>query len=191
MKQILIENVEINGLKLIQVNDEFIVINKISPINTDEWCIELHNDESAAKVSFIDIKGKWYIRKMNMNCSINDPDCHKIIFATPNLKLEGVTEFEQDNVTVLKAETFVKEKLKMSSQAPGVLVGFIEGYKQAQQNLFTEEQVRNLSLSIIEFISHHEPDEFHDWFEKKIQSLKQPKVEITFENGKPIKCTML
>ena len=59
----------------------------------------------------------------------------------------------------------------------GRIVGFIDGYTQCQKdnsdNKYTEEQVRNLVDSVTEFISHNEPDEFNEWFEKKLLKLQQ------------------
>jgi len=52
--------------------------------------------------------------------------------------------------------------------------GFIQGHKAATK-VYSEEDLRNLVNSVTEFMSHHEPDEFNEWFEKKLQSLKQHK----------------
>jgi acetoin utilization deacetylase AcuC-like enzyme len=40
---------------------------------------------------------------------------------------------------------------------------------------FTEPELRQLIDSIIEFTSHHEPDEYNEWFEKKLAKLKELK----------------
>jgi hypothetical protein len=50
----------------------------ITLLEAGDWCIEMHNGDSRAELSYIDEKGnKWYLRKMNMNCSENDPECKK------------------------------------------------------------------------------------------------------------------
>ena len=38
---------------------------------------------------------------------------------------------------------------------------------------FTEKQVRYLVDSVTEFMSHNEPEEFDEWFEKKIALMKK------------------
>jgi hypothetical protein len=54
-----------------------------SAIEAGDWCIEMHNGDSRAELSYIDEKGnKWYLRKMNMNCSENDPECKRVIYPT-------------------------------------------------------------------------------------------------------------
>jgi cephalosporin-C deacetylase-like acetyl esterase len=49
---------------------------------------------------------------------------------------------------------------------------------------FTLEDVRKLVNSVTEFMSHHEPEEFDGWFERKLQSLSQQswKVELEMED---------
>lgn len=42
---------------------------------------------------------------------------------------------------------------------------------------FTEKEVRNLVDSVTEFMSHNEPFEFNEWFEKKINKLKENKLK--------------
>ena len=60
--------------------------------------------------------------------------------------------------------------------------GFIDGYNKAKETYkYTEEDLRRLVNSVTEFLSHHEPDEFNDWFEAKIQILQQPKRPKYFE----------
>jgi len=60
--------------------------------------------------------------------------------------------------------------------------GFIDGYNKAKETYkYTEEDLRRLVNSVTEFLSHHEPDEFNDWFEAKIQILQQPKRPQYFE----------
>ena len=71
---------------------------------------------------------------------------HKIIFAEKELNLEGVPIFEWREFAlsleiIPKATEFVKTKVKMSSQAPGVLIGFVEGYKSNPAK-YTEEDLR-------------------------------------------------
>lgn len=42
---------------------------------------------------------------------------------------------------------------------------------------FTEKELRDLVSSVTEFMSHNEPDEFDEWFEKKIDKLKENKLK--------------
>lgn len=54
-------------------------------VKDGEWCFEMHNGDSQAinPIIWIDEMGnKWYLRKMNMNCSANDPECKKLIATT-------------------------------------------------------------------------------------------------------------
>lgn len=51
---------------------------------------------------------------------------------------------------------------------------YIKGYNQCQEDnsdkKYTEEQVRTLVASVTEFMSHNEPEEFDEWFEKKLKN---------------------
>ena len=65
--------------------------------------------------------------------------------------------------------------------------GFIEGYTDCQKDMadkkYTEQQVRNLVDSVTEFMSHNEPDEFNEWFEKKLIKLQSPNKQDNGNNN--------
>ena len=78
------------------------------------------------------------------------------------------------------------------------ILGFQDGYKQTQQNLFTEEQVREAlrMKDEIEMTSFNGGEDYTEALkydeDEIIQSLKQPKVEIEFDkNNKPVKATLV
>jgi hypothetical protein len=59
---------------------------------------------------------------------------------------------------------------------------YSNGYNKAKEKYkYTEENLRSLTNSVTEFLSHHEPSEFNVWFEKKLQSLQQPKTPVGFK----------
>ena len=61
------------------LSGKYIVIDN-SAVKTGDWCIEMYNEPSKAELSYIDEKeNKWYLRRMNMNCGENDPECKKVI----------------------------------------------------------------------------------------------------------------
>lgn len=54
--------------------------------------------------------------------------------------------------------------------------GFNAHKELVKDKLFTVEQVNSLVNSVLEFISHHEPSEFNEWYKKKLQKYL-PKTE--------------
>lgn len=207
---------EKNGLKFIQVNDGFVVVDFSKEININEYTI---NE---------DVKGKWGFNKTHNSfgiinyvnehglglgdfvettqtgdsiydsITINGYKVYNILFATPNLNLEDVlviknNEFFTFNKQQLRFlfDTSLHAKiggLNQDEEFERVLI-FLN--KQVQQNLFTEEQVREAFNAARRFrmknvFEYDHADEF-------IQSLKQPqlKIEITFEGSKAVKCVML
>jgi hypothetical protein len=113
------------------------------------------------------------------------PTSLKIIFAEKELNLEGVPIFEWREFAlsleiIPKATEFVKTKVKMSSQAPGVLIGFVEGYKSNPAK-YTEEDLRKAIQKAWSSIDH---DDEVGWFYYKnedqiIQSFqKYPKYVV-------------
>jgi hypothetical protein len=115
---------------------------------------------------------------------------HKIIFAEKELNLEGVPIFEWREFAlsleiIPKATEFVKTKVKMSSQAPGVLIGFVEGYKSNPAK-YTEEDLINIFI----LGGKHKvqnPDKFLDKMKEIIQSLqKYPKYVVMEREEKTV-----
>jgi hypothetical protein len=60
---------------------------------------------------------------------------------TPELDLPLLSEIVVEDDVERLAEQFVKTNLKRSSQAAGVMIGFIEGYKAATK-IYSEEDLR-------------------------------------------------
>jgi bacterioferritin (cytochrome b1) len=75
--------------------------------------------------------------------------------------------------------SYGKEKVEAITASLHAEQGFYDGYKSATKT-FSEDDLRNLVNSVIEFISHHEPEEFNEWFERKIQSMKRFKAPKLF-----------
>ena len=91
----------------------------------------------------------------------------------------------EDNVEKL-AEEFVKDNLKRSSQAAGVMIGFIEGYKAANK-FYTEQDMIMAAKYGYEFRDttsfpeHKFEDSCINNFKQKLQSLNQPRTATHFE----------
>lgn len=68
-----------------------------------------------------------------------------------------------------------------------------EGYAKAKQDLFTQEDVFETINLYLKWLTEnkHSNRTGKDVIVEIMNQIKQPKVEITFENGKPIKCVML
>jgi hypothetical protein len=112
------------------------------------------------------------------------------IFATPNLNLEDVPVIEsvvdvKANKAADKESLFGEYYLSAEDRK-----NYIKGYKQAQQNLFTGEDIKKAIAYGINRIIHNKGIPSKEESDGFIQSLKQPKVEITFENEKPVKCVL-
>ena len=185
MKTILKLNEEVNGLKLIQVNEGFVVVDIESIAVNEDYCYDTLRNHIWRKSQKFTCNGSIY---------------KKIIFAKPNLNLEGVPEIEEflpkgTGAIFLAKELLKKEGYQENSDTLNYLNIAIESIEQAQQNSFSEEQIREA----INFAWYNGAKESYEGKtmifdidqDKIIQSLKQPKVEITFENGVPVKAVML
>jgi len=76
-----------------------IYITNDEEIKKGDWCFEMYNGESKATTSnFVDEKGnRWWLRQMNMYCSVNDPECKKIILTTDqDLIKDGVQDIPDE-----------------------------------------------------------------------------------------------
>jgi hypothetical protein len=114
----------------------------------------------------------------------------KIIFAKQNLKLKSVPVIETTTVSekIYLAKKQAEYSLKTNNLENGIHYG--EGYKQAKNKFFTTEQV----LEAIDMARVSGGKSFFTKYTKEeiIESIKKPKIEITFdENNKPIKTTLL
>lgn len=176
---------EKNGLKFIQVNNGFVVVDLLNKKRDNYFVIYTNNEP------------------MGIAKGISDEHCYTILFATPNLNLEDVPVIKNNEFF-----TFSKQQLRFlfdtslhakigglnqDEEFERVLI-FLN--KQEQTNLFTEEQVRDACLMYAKWVTGGTPSlriaqNPSERFEQIFESLKQTKVEITFEDGKPIKCIML
>lgn len=68
--------------------------------------------------------------------------------------------------------------------------GYLQALEDNKDKKYTEEQLRKLINSVLEFISHHEPEEFNDWFQNKLLKL-EPKTEWEVEFDKQNKLKLI
>lgn len=186
-------NEEINGLKLIQVNNGFVIIKTtFNPIESHDKYVT-----TGQRI------WKWDV---SMAYVSNNTPC-EIIFATPNLNLEGVPEIEEKDIENIKKVSLQNNEFwRNGGDYDTFELGFIQGYKQAQQTLFTEEQVVKAiekARTLVEGNNEFDVENIlgssdgtygikQKYSENEIiQSLKQPTVEIIFENNIPVKAIML
>ena len=176
------------GLKLIQVNDGFVVVDLNVAIGGDNcWTNKglFHKMLSNGLAVFKNFPNQEY-----SETAYNLDDCFKVIFATPDLKLEGVPLIEEK-----QDDEFDKLLLELDYCWSEWKI-FEAGYRKAQQNLFTEEQVReafNASDNYRYYQNNGSRNIPSDVLDEDdfIKFLKQPRVEITFENGVSVKAVMI
>jgi hypothetical protein len=164
MKKILALNKEEDGLKLIQVNDGFVVVdvnNKDFKKDEDAlyrfWKIGVVTDVNENVLKF---EGKY----------IHESHLTKMIFATPNLNLEGVPIIEEkENILDTYIQIIGDNKIQSINN-------FLKNHNK---DLFTEEQIREA----IKIASGERLIDKENQIKNIIQFLKQPKVEIEFEEN--------
>jgi hypothetical protein len=149
-------------------------------IYTEDYAL-IVSDEKIEKYDYVfnPIYKTLYQWIENADIHFDRIDAKKVIAHRPLTDapiLEGVPllpEFEDDDF--LNTEIQVVGDNKTMSVSTFLKKYGKETYK------YTEEDLRRLVNSVTEFLSHHEPDEFNDWFEAKIQILQQPKRPKYFE----------
>lgn len=179
-------NEEQQGLKLIQVNNGFVIIKTtFNPIESHDKYVT-----TGQRI------WKWDV---SMAYVSNNTPC-EIIFATPNLNLEGVPEIEEKDIENIKKVSLQNNEFwRNGGDYDTFELGFIQGYKQAQQILFTLDDVKKLFAKSIEVAPQAETHtrmisdvEYRHyvldtlWIDAVLpfaQSLKQPTVEIIFEEN--------
>jgi len=177
MKKILKLNQEDNGLKLIQMDEGFVVVSIKGKIIEENEFFVLNNE-------------------IFQNCSrLTDELCKspqdKIIFATSNLNLEGVPVFEEKRTFLQKMYDWMYKNPNEFTYSTIKQINIFLEEEQAQQNLFTEEQIRDLYLGTLQNVGTCIKQSDMPTWEQVLSSIKQPKVEITFSEDEPIKCVML
>jgi hypothetical protein len=113
-----------------------------------------------------------------------------------NIKQLSLSEVEEviNGYSVEKmAEKFVMEKLKISSQAPGVMIGYIEGFKTHQElvkdKLFTIEDIQLAFAKGIQYTTKPYPQNVQ--FENEFKQSLLPKTEWDIEINEQNKITLL
>ena len=92
---------------------------------------------------------------------------------------QQVTEIEDSkDVVETMARDFYwsrqpKGKFMAESSRPDMVIGYVEGYNKAKEDLFTEEQVRKAMFEA--YVECENGNNFFNVQDKIIQSLKQPK----------------
>lgn len=155
-------------------------------------------NEEQQKLKLIQVNGGFEVQKRVRTWKNGRVDW-KIIFATPNLNLEGVPLIEENIPDIPKYVSPTNEPL-LAQELIAYSRGWAVGYEQAQQDSFTEEEAIGFYLWARKKYGSVKPIEegcivaktdYSGLFQLYIQETKQPKVEIIFENNTPIKCIML
>lgn len=68
------------------------------------------------------------------------------------------------------------EELEADHYRSGIIVGYNKAL-QSNAGGFSLDDMRNLANSVAEFVSHHEPDEFYEWLEKKLEKYSLTKFQ--------------
>lgn len=184
MKKILRLDQQIDNLKLIQIGYGFAIIDVKGSIGGDTcWSNNgffykaLDNDLGVFR-SFPNQKYSETVYKLS--------ECHRILFATENLNLEGVGLIEEDAIV---AELAYKNCKTVNSNAG--YTDFITGYKTGRKNMFSKEdliEAMNLASQVTEC---GEPDGLE--YDEIFKILEQPKVEVSFgkNNNEAIKAILI
>lgn len=183
--------------EIIQTEDDYLIIVNDEKLNLMDWCYggDINNGfkKNIHRATSADLASQ----------QLDDKE-HRSKKIITHLPLNPLSAFSYlDGVDLLPAiedeiERLAKEwnntqtalEFGKPHNAPGRLKSFISGYNKAKETYkYTEDDLRNLVNSVTEFLSHHEPSEFNEWFEKKLQSLNQPKLPIAFNVDIEVNCT--
>jgi len=101
--------------------------------------------------------------------------------------LEGVPLIVLKDELDILLEPFILDNGHLYCHNTPFLIKKIKELNQTKSKYkYTEEDIRTLVNSVTEFISHNEPEEFDEWFEKKLSKLNQPKeIEFEMDNNTP------
>lgn len=112
--------------------------------------------------------------------------CIKVIFAEPELNINVPVFNWREWEVQQKAYNWLYDNEKnMPKGYPlkPMEYGFIAGYNHNKAK-YTKEQVRSLVASVTESLSHNEPEEFEEWFERKLIVLQKTPKYIIMESEK-------
>lgn len=171
-----------NNLQLIQIGEGYVVVDSrplkgIHPEVTyfddkvNENNIYKSTEMFTNRISFLYIKG----------ISENKRTVHTILFTSQSFSLEGVSVIEESNKLDEILEPFILDNGDLYCHNTPFLIKKIKEVLQAKENTYTEEQLKE----VIDRARNYNDG----WVENEkeiIESLNQPKVEITFdENNQP------
>lgn len=169
MKKIIELNEELKNVKFLSVDGGIIGVDLLASLKQGDY----YWDKELDSICILQ-------RKLSDDSKYND--CFRIIIATSNLNLDGVPLFENNDDTTKDDTTWEYDLIQSvrwddPEKAKDDVCYFInQNFHNIQQNMFTEEQVREAMKRC-----HVESD-----WNNIVQSIKQPKLEITFEDDKPI-----
>jgi hypothetical protein len=111
----------------------------------------------------------------------------KQVIAQQDQIIFNIPEEEQKKIGWFDVEKLTEENCKNIAKHYGGYQCYVRGFQKAQELLsdkeFTREDVKKLVNSVTEFMSHNEPEEFDEWFERKLQSLSQKSWKVQLEMG--------
>ena len=87
-------------------------------------------------------------------------------------KRKFINEYYLENIISNGDKVILEWKRRVVPPSEGEMNKIFDTEKTIQ---FTEKELRDLVSSVTEFVSHNEPDEYDEWFEKKIALLKENK----------------
>lgn len=110
----------------------------------------------------------------------------KIIASTFFISKEVPVYVEKSEASML-ANAHVKdwEYEKILGSGPATLAhdNFVNGYELAKsKGIYNESELRAIVKSVMEFMSHSDPKEFENWFERKLKTYKEKQVEFEMED---------
>jgi hypothetical protein len=120
-------------LKIIETEDYVLAVSdKVRVNSTNDWYYEHDNCISLYQFTKETLPREYYLPKVIAYQPKNN---------VPELDLPLLPEIGVEDEVEKLAEEFVRANLKRSSQAAGVMIGFIEGHKSATK-IYTEEDLR-------------------------------------------------
>lgn len=183
--------------KLIKLSDTHYIIVDDSEIK--EGDIFIHPDKTIERASR-DLDGRGLNKITHSTQPLEyihiAPKVKGLKLGFKNIKQLSLSEVEEviNGYSVEKmAEKFVMEKLKISSQAPGVMIGYIEGFKTHQElvkdKLFTIEDIQLAFAKGIQYTTKPYPQNVQ--FENEFKQSLLPKTEWDIEINEQNKITLL
>jgi len=173
---VLTENIEQDNLKLIRLdNNQFVIVDLKAEIKENDVVIY---DFGMG----VCIENPVDVDNLHSNTR------SKIIFATPGLNLEGINIIEEKNNEVLIPFPSNELNLRDGKEIKTWMCGWEDGYKEAQAQLYTKEQVEE-AIKLAQTVDY-EVDAYTILRDFKMRSnenifnkLKQVKVEVNLTDN--------